>query len=503
MFKIVYGGFCQETNTFSPTICTMEHFMAHGSCEGEEIIHKYYAASIPASSMIKCLVDAPDVTVIPTALYNAQSCGRVDQAVADLFIEKICGVIEASKPLDAVFLTLHGGMCLTEEDDGIGYILEHIRKVTGPECLIVASTDLHANITHKVMQHLDILTGYHEYPHTDSYHTGTRAATLGLDALRTGKRPAMACAKIPMILQAEACTTKEGPLYELIQQAEAWQEEGKFLDFSPYHMQPWLDCKEAGASIVVIAEEAEAAKYYADEIAARFFALRNILQYRPMTLDEGLDLAVSRPTGELIVLSDAADNTSGGATGDSVVVLRRILERELDIRAACVVVDPVAVEEAIALGEGAVAEFTIGGKLDPARQQPVTFTARVAKICNPVVTETFGGWIGATLSFGKVAILRVRNTDVILCVYPQMNTSPSQFTGFGLDLSEYDMVLVKSSLAYKGLFKHFTSQMHNIDTPGSTSSDLISLGFTRIPRPMFPFDKGDDFGPEPAYLART
>jgi len=52
------------------------------------------------------------------------------------------------------------------------------------------------------------------------------------------------------------------------------------------------------------------------------------------------------------------------------------------------------------------------------------------------------------------------------------------------------------------LFKHFTSQMHNIDTPGSTSSNLISLGFTRIPRPMFPFDKGDDFGPEPAYLAR-
>ena len=502
MFKIVYGGFCQETNTFSPVICTREHFLANGSCDGEEIIQRYYNASIPASGMIKCLVDAPDVTMIPTALYNAQSNGRVEQSIADEFIQKICGVIEQNKPLDGVFLTLHGGMCLTDEDDGIGYILERIRAATGPDCLIASSTDLHANITHKVMKHLDILTGYHEYPHTDTYETSVRAATLGLKALRSGKKPSMACAKIPMILQAEACSTKEGPLHDLVQQAEAWQAEGKFLDFSPYHMQPWLDCKEAGASVVVIAEDPDAAKFYADEIARRFFALRNVLQYRPLSLDEGLDLAVNRKTKEPIVLSDAADNTSGGATGDSVVVLRRILERELDIRAACVVADPVAVEEAIALGVGAEADFTIGGKLDPERQKPVTFRGRVVKICNPEVTEVIGAWTGGTVTFGKAAIVRVRNTDVILCVYPQMNFSPTQFTGFGLDPAEYDMLLVKSSLAYKALFQHITSELHNIDTPGSTSSNLFSLGFQRIPRPMFPFDQTDDFGPEPAYLAR-
>ena len=502
MFKIVYGGFSQETNTFSPLICTRENFIAGGSLEGGELIRKKYASHDQSAGMVRYLVDAPDVSIIPTAYYRAGSYGRVEQCIVDEFIDKICAIIKANLPLDGIFLTLHGGMCLTEEDDGIGYILEHIREAAGEDCLIVASTDLHANITHKVMKNLDILTGYQEYPHTDAYDTGLRAATLGMAALRTGKCPAMACAKIPMILQAEASTTKEGPLFELIQIARKWQEEGKFLDFSPYHMQPWLDCKEAGASVVVIAENPEDAKYYADEIAARFFALRTVLQYKPMSVDEGLDLAIEKPTGEVIVLSDAADNTSGGATGDSVVVLRRILERKLDIRAACVVADPVAVEQAIALGEGAEAEFTIGGKLDPARQQPVTFTGRVIKICDPIVQETIGPGTGNIVSFGKVAILRVRNTDVILCVYPQLNYSPTQYTGFGLDISEYDMVLVKSSLAYKENFKHVSSQLHNIDTPGSTTSNLLSLDFCRIPRPMFPFDQTDDFGPAPAYLAR-
>lgn len=503
MFKIVYGGFTQETNTFSPLICKKEHFIAGGSAEGEALIQIKCQTHDHAGGMVQSLVNAPDVQLIPSALYRAASYGRVAQAIADEFIEKICLVIRNNLPLDGIFLTLHGGMCLTEEDDGIGYILEHIRNAAGPDCLIAASTDLHANITHKVMCNLDILSGFQEYPHTDAYDTGVRAATLGLNALRSGKRPSMACAKIPMILQAEACTTKEGPLFDLNQLARRWQEEGKFLDYSPYHMQPWLDCKEAGASVVVIAEEPEAAKYYANEIASRFFALRNVLQYTPMSLDEGLDLAIARPTGELTVLSDAADNTSGGATGDSVVVLRRILERELDIRAACVVADPIAVEQAITLGVGAEAIFTVGGKLDPARQQSVTFTGRVVKICNPVVRETLGPCTGNSVSFGKAAIVRVRNTDVILCVYPQLNYSPTQYTGFGLDLNDYDMVLVKSSLAYKENFKHITTQLYNIDTPGSTTSDLLSLDFQRIPRPMFPFDKTDDFFPAPAYLARN
>ena len=119
-------------------------------------------------------------------------------------------------------------------------------------------------------------------------------------------------------------------------------------------------------------------------------------------------------------------------------------------------------------------------------------------IPDPVVT---GG--GTTVSFGKVAIVRVRNVDVVLCQYPQFNTSPLQYTGFGLDMKDYDMILVKSSLAYKDSCMHLTSRMYNVDTPGSCTSNLRSLHWERIPRPTFPFDDTDDFGPSPAYEGRT
>lgn len=295
--------------------------------------------------------------------------------------------------------------------------------------------------------------------------------------------------------------TTEGPLKELVDYAKSLIADGTILDYSLYHMQPWLDCKEAGASSVVIAKEEATARAVSLDLAKRFFALRKVLQYHPISVDEGLDLAVTRPTKELIVLSDAADNTSGGATGDSVVVLRRILERKLDIRAACVVADPEAVDQAIALGEGVTAVFTIGGKLDPARQKPVTFEGTVQKICAPEIVPDSNSLHRLPVSFGKAAILRVRNVDVIVCVYPQLNYEPSQFLGFGLKLEDYDMVLVKSSLAYREHFRRYTSQMYNVDTPGSTTSNLVSLGFQRIPRPMFPFDDIPDDTPMTVYVS--
>ena len=476
--------------------------MAGGIFYGNEVIEKHYGKKDTAAGMVTYLKDAEDVEIIPTASYRASSFGRVEQGICEEFIDIVVKTIHENAPIDGVFLSLHGGMSLTEDDDGIGLILEKIRETAGPDVVMAASTDLHANITKKVIRNLDILTGFHEYPHTDQYETGRRAAVLGLDILRTGIPPCMTAVKIPMILQAEASTTKSGPLKELISYAEGVQADGEILDFSIYHMQPWMDIEEAGACAVVIAKTPENAHLYAMDFARRYYGLRKVLQYHPMSIDEGLDLAIGHKTGEVVVLSDAADNTSGGATGDSTFVLTRILERKLDIKAALVVADPVAVEEAIAVGVGNKAKFTVGGKLDPKFYKPVTFEATVTAIPDPVVTEMEGTKKGHAVSFGKVAILHVRNTDVILVVYPQMNFSPTQFRGFGLEPKDYDMVMVKSSLAYKENFKDVSSQLHNIATMGSCTSDLVSLGFTRIPRPMFPFDDTPDDIQMPYYESR-
>ena len=505
MFHLIYGGFRQETNTFSPLTCKKENFMARGTCFGRDIL-KLAGGRDHSAGMLDHLLSCEDVEFTPVAEYSAASYGRVEQAVADEFIGLMVEAIEKAKALgklDGVFLSLHGGMALTEEDDGIGYILEKIRAAAGENIVITASSDLHANITRKVMANVDTICGFHEYPHIDAYETGVRAAKFGMEMLRTKKRPHIVCVKIPMILQAEASNTLIKPLKNLLDYARSLEAQGKVRDFTIYHLQPWFDCKEASASVVVIADTLEAAEKYASDLAARYYEYRHILKYEPLSVDEGLDKVLEQRGKKLVVLSDASDNTSGGAAGDSVVVLRRILERDLDIKGAVCVADPEVAEQAIELGEGAEAEFTVGGKLDPKFQKPITFRGTVYKICDPLVKEHAGKDEGKTVSFGKAVLLKVKNMFVLVCQYPQYNYSPSQFTAFGIDLKDMDMILVKSSLAYRELCEPLTDEMYNVLTPGSTSSDLPSLGFENIPRPMFPFDKTDDFGPAAPYEGRS
>ncbi len=503
MYRIVFGVFSQESNTFSPLTCTRKNFETNSVSFGDEIVRDRYGKKTHSGAMVTALTDAEDVELIPSAAFQAGANGRVDRAVYDEFMACLTDTIQKAGKIDGVFLCLHGGTCLTDEDDACGLLLETVRKQVGEKVVIAASCDTHANITKRIVDHVDVICGYRQYPHTDKCETANRAFTLGMNMLRYGTKYHTVMVKVPMILQAEAANTKAGPIKELLDDAARWQEEGKFADFSLWHMQPWLDIPEAGGCAMVIAEDKAAAEEYAMIIGRRFLTFRHILQYHPMSIDEGLDLAASRPGGHTVVLSDAADNTSGGATGDSVEVLSRILEREMDLRAALVVVDPEAAALANRLGEGAEAEFSLGGKRDPRRQKTITVRAKVQKVCDPRVLEMVGPNAGNYRSFGEAAVLRVRNTDIVVVKYPQCNFTPTQFTGFGLVPTDYDMLLVKSSLAYKACFGHITPEMHNILTNGATSSNLVGLGFEHVQRPLFPFDDPENLDVYPPYEGRT
>lgn len=492
MYRIVIAGFKQETNTFSPLVCNMSDFLASWILEGQELIDTMVKGQDDIAATLHVLQEA-GAQIIPSTCFRSQSSGRVEQGICTYFINRLIKTIRENQPIDGVFLNLHGGMSLTEDDDGIGYILEEVRKEVGSEVVIAASTDLHANITKRVVRNLDVLCGWLEYPHTDIYETGVRMAKLGLHCLdHPDDKPALALAKIPMILQAECGNTKTGRLKEIVDYAKGLVSDGTLIDYTMYHMQPWMDITEAGASVVTMAKDGQTARKHAVELANLFFEYGKANYNVNEDLDDTLDLVLAKEPGKLIVISDASDNVSGGATGDSVNVLRRILERNMDIRAACVVADPVVPFEAEALGVGNEKEFTIGGKYDPARYSPITFRAKVEKICDPSVTEFQGPAKGKKADFGKVAILRVRNIDVIVVKRAQFNYSPAQFVGFGLDPADYDLLVVKSSLAYKEPFSAYTDELHTVETPGSCSSDLKNMDFVRIERPMYPFDDMKD-----------
>src|SRR5206468_369625 len=124
----------------------------------------------------------------------------------------------------------------------------------------------------------------------------------------------------------------------------------------------------------------EGAEREAIQMGSMFWAMREHLQQPLTPLVESVHLA-SEATGR-VVLVDAADATSSGASGDSNAILRALLEARYHRTTLIPIVDAPAVAEAFRAGVGSTIRVSLGGSLDPQRFTPVESEARVRLLSN-------------------------------------------------------------------------------------------------------------------------
>ena len=76
-------------------------------------------------------------------------------------------------------------------------------------------------------------------------------------------------------------------------------------------------------------------------------------------------------------------------------------------------------------------------------------------------------------------------------------------TGDLAAVPRFDMTVVKSPLCQPQFFNDGAELVLNIDAPGSTSANLLSLGHTRCARPLYPLDPDCPFVLEPRIFSRS
>jgi microcystin degradation protein MlrC len=69
---------------------------------------------------------------------------------------------------------------------------------------------------------------------------------------------------------------------------------------------------------------------------------------------------------------------------------------------------------------------------------------------------------------------------------------PDVYEFMGLDLSKYKMAVLKTASNFQ-YFKALSSQVIRVDTSGPGQSDVFTLPWARIPRPVYPLDPIDDW----------
>lgn len=490
--KVVVCEFNQESNSFNPETTKKEMFEYYGIYIGEEMYSKTKDKPRAIAAMFDVLKEN-GIDIIPACSMYSQSGGRIEHSVLEWFVKKVLSVLSENMPIDGVFISLHGATQTTECDDVSGYILEKIRAKIGPEAVISASADMHANVTGKVMANTDYICGFHTYPHTDYYETGYRAAMLGVNKLRGIQKYSSVRVGIPMIIPANGYSTLEGSYKSFMEYGKSKVEKGILADFSIFMMQPWLDVGEGATTVVTVAKEKEDAERQALGLAEKLYLLRESLQPDLYTIDQVIDLAEKNKTDKPVILVDCADSSNAGATGDSVAVVEKLVARGSIVKTATMLTDAQAVDYAFSLGVGKNGEFSLGGTKDPVHNKSIKLQAYVKSLHDGVFIQEGPAGKGMKINIGKTAVLNIGNIDMVVCYNLTGNGDPQLYKSFGLTPENYKLVVVKACTSFRASYQNFAEKICLTDTPGAASSNLLTLDYKKLPKTFYPFSNLDDY----------
>ncbi len=490
MPRILLAECKQEVSSFNPAASHYEDFRLVR--EGALLTY-HRGVREEMGGALSVFDSAPNVELAPTLGAGANTSGGILTAAGfrRLSYEFLNSIVEAGA-VDGVYFSLHGAMQAENEDDPEGFLLQETRRILGEKTPIVISLDLHGILTDRMLQHCDAAVVYHTYPHVDFFETGARAAKLLLKILNDGVWPVTARVKIPALVRGDELITESGLIRECIELAKKIEAEPRGLSAGMMWGNPFTDVPELRTnSLVVMDGDEAAAGRYAAELAQIFWKHHEKMLVPLTSLTDSVKRAKAVPSGT-VILMDAADATSSGASGDSNAILRELMAQRYRGRALLPIVDPEAVRQAMQAGIGATISVAVGGACDPARYQPLPVTARVRLLSDGKFCSESFGWHGDS---GDTAVLEVDNYTLVVGTRPVSLFDRSWFYAHGQDPKRFDLVVVKSPHCEHHMFAAWCAELINVDAPGSTSANLKSLGHTRCARPIFPLDAGVAFTP--------
>jgi microcystin degradation protein MlrC len=343
----------------------------------------------------------------------------------------------------------------------------------------VTTFDLHSNHTQRRLDAATAVVGFDTYPHVDMAERGEEAAGLIVRTIRGEIRPVMALRELPLFWSAACQVTNHPPMDEafgLVHEAEHRQ---GILSVTLATGFPWADVPQMGASVIVVADrDRELAAGVANEVGDWVWERRTRWHQRPLSVSEALALG-ERAGRQPIILADMADNTGGGAPGDSTEVLRTFIERDLRGALILYLVDPEVSQQAHRAGVGGRIAVQLGGKSHLVQGPPVPAEMEVVALSDGKFTYDGPMYAGLTGDLGTSAWLRVG--ALTLKVWQHRHRSKGQclhiaFVRADVQTAEHDVADHPTT--------DFGDQRHKSKTASTQSIDQASLTILPESKPI-------------------
>jgi microcystin degradation protein MlrC len=485
--RITIGNIVQESNSFSPVPGSWDHFPPGHLLRGEDVIVQRAGTRTEVGGVID-VATAQDITLVPlVSATTSASAGPMLDTVFTALRDELVDGLRAAGPFDGVLLVLHGAMSSESYEDATGEILRAARAAVGADMPLVATLDLHANVTQQMVEQAGALVGYHTAPHIDLYETGQRAMRLLSRMVRGMARPVAALRRLPMIVPAENGRTTEGPYADVMDRAIELMQRPDVLDISAFSVQPWLDVADVACTVVVNADSAALADELADELADMFWERRERFEVTLAPAAATIDRALASDRGPF-VLADSADAPSSGAPGDSTAVLELLIAAQPEQLCLHNIVDPSAVAAMFAVGAGAELTLMIGAGSGVSFYQPIEVTGRVRLLSDGNFVNKGLGFQGVVFRRGRTAVFDIGQVALVVMERAVIQWDPELYRSLGLEPADARIVIVKSPAAFRAAYEPLAAEVAVLDAPGVCSPNLRALPFVRVRRPIFPLD---------------
>ncbi|MBY5343274.1 M81 family peptidase [Rhizobium leguminosarum bv. viciae] len=476
--RIAVGGIHTECSTYNPVLNEEKDFRV---VRGEALLASPYFAFLKDY----------DAEFLPTIHARAIAGGPVSRATYEAFKGEFLERLKPMLPLDGLYLAMHGAMYVEGMEDAEGDWIGAARAAVGEDCTVSASYDLHGNVTQRIIDALDIYSTYRTAPHIDVEETMRRSVSMLVKSLKTGERPTLLWAPIPVVLPGERTSTVDEPaksLYDMLPGIDAID---GVWDASLMVGYVWADEPRATAAAIMTGTDRAVLEREAKRLARAYWNAREDFVFGCETgsLEECVEKAIASPTAP-VVLAESGDNPTGGGVGDRADVLAELIARGATGVVFAGIADKAATEACYAAGIGAELELSVGASLDNKGSKPV-----VARFTVKFLHETSD-------PTDRQAVVSVSGIDLVLSAKRRPYHNIADFTRLGLDAHRAKIIVVKSG--------YLSPELAPIANPNlmALSTGVVDQFVERLPRlrkqhPTYPFDKDFAFEPQVFLSARS
>lgn len=493
--RVLLARLFHETNTFveQPTLAgDFERF------EGEALLGRRGDGSPPGAFLEFALRAGWDV--VPTLDWSCMPSGTVENAVFELYWERLEPLLRraAVDGLDGCFMILHGAMACAGVEDVEGELLRRIRGVRGlEETPMFAVLDLHANVTQLMARHADALFAYRENPHIDAAETTLRAARALAGCMENGRRPVTALRTVDILWPATGTATADQPMRELEAMARRFEVGEGVVEVNVCPGFAHSDIRDAGVTFSVSHTPGFEPDSILDALAAQAHATRAQGLPKEWELDAAIDDALAKGLFPACLV-ESADNIGGGAPGDGTAALRAFVERGVE-GAFAAINDPEGVRAARLAGVGGRLHLKIGGKGFSGDAGPLGLEVEVVRLTEGRFEledrqSHLASMCGAHIDMGPCAVVRHGGVTVLLTSRKTPPFDLGMVRSQGIDPARCSLVGIKAAVAYRRAWEKVAAAHYFVSVPGPCSSDLRSLPFRRVRRPIYPLDGEDERG---------